>query len=914
MSRKNVVWWVLVSVVIASGCGGAPLKPDLPPLPEISWDGDQRLEDTIVPVDYELELELRPSAERFSGRVVIAVDVKQPARRLRMHGEGMTIASVDVVQVPEVEEAKEGEEAPAPEPVKMKGAATVVGGGGLVIDLPQPLAPGRATITIAYDAPLLDKGEGLYRVEEGGDWYAFTQFEPLEARKAFPSFDEPRFKTPFRTTLVVPTELVAASNGPEEETKAREGGLKAVRFAQTRPLPTYLVAFAVGPFDVVEAPKGAIPGVPFRILTARGKGEKTGFALDKTPGIVKSLTAYFGQPFPFAKLDMVAVPNFNAGAMENVGLVTYRERLLLLDEEQASARQRYSSQSVIAHELAHMWFGNLVTMAWWDDLWLNEAFATWMATRVLSETAPELEADLGAVTSAGWVMGSDALKKARAIRQPIANRGDIYNAFDGITYTKGQAVLRMFEAWMGRDAFREGVRAYMKAHAYGTATTADLLRAFDASSGKPVTQAIATFLDQPGTPLVEVTPTCSGSGPLLLQMRQSRYLPAGSEADPGSPWSIPMCVRLGGMEGGATRRECLLFAEPEAVVTLPVKSCPTWVHPNADEAGYYHWNLPEASLVALATTYRAALTLPERIGMLNHVAALVESQDLKAAQQLAILDGMSAERHRLIVGHLVGALGTLDRLAKTDAQRAGLAAVTRRWIGPVAQEVGFHPKKGEPVDVGLLRPQVIGAMLSYGEDAALLKEARKVVNTYLDAPEVVSGATLSLALPHVAKGGDQALWDALRSRFAKERDPVVRRALLGGLAHVHDPRLLRASLGLVGTEAFRSQDVWSMLWPGMGDEETRDVAWGWLMANYGQVRNKLGDGRAGRLAGFGRAFCSEEKRKEVEVFFSAPERDATGLDRTLSMALESIDRCVRSTAWIEEDVHGWLERNAPAKP
>ena len=335
-------------------------------------------------------------------------------------------------------------------------------------------------MVVSFDGQLSEIPNGLYRVKDGDRWYAFTQFEPLAARTSFPCFDQPEFKTPYRIKLRVPSGMIALSNS-QETGRRKEHGRVVFEFAETRALPTYLVAFAIGDFDVVSAPEGAIPGVPLRVITTKGKGGLAQYALERTPVIHKALSEYFGSGHPFDKLDLVAVPNFAAGAMENVGLVTFRETLLLLDGESAPANRKLWSQSVIAHELAHMWFGNLVTMAWWDDLWLNEAFATWMGTRIVQEVDPGLQADLERVAGTAHIMRLDSQVNTRAVRQKIRHGGDVQNAFDGITYGKGAAVLRMIESWLGPEAFRAGVREYLKAHAYGNAKTSDLLLALGAA-------------------------------------------------------------------------------------------------------------------------------------------------------------------------------------------------------------------------------------------------------------------------------------------------------------------------------------------------------------------------------------------------------------------------------------------------
>ena len=503
-------------------------------------DGHLRLDTTVVPTAYEVDLTIDPTAGVFSGRVRIDVLLASDTQEIRMHGGDLTLSSVAVET-----------------PNGLLGADVKRGtNGALTLSMGTQLKKGKAAIQIAFGGQLSEQPHGLYRVKEDARQYAFTQFEPLAARTTFPCFDQPEFKTPYRVRSCVPQGMVALANSREIGRRI-EFGKSVFEFAETRPLPTYLVAFAVGDFDIVEAPENAIPGTPLRVVTTKGKGRLAGYALERTPVIHRELSAYFGAQHPFDKLDLVAVPNFSAGAMENVGLVTFRETLLLLDRHGAPANRKLWSQSVLAHELAHMWFGNSVTMTWWDDLWLNEAFATWMGTRIVQKVDPTLQAELQRIAGTAYLMRLDSQASTRAIRQPIEHGGDIENAFDGITYGKGAAVLRMIEAWLGREQFREGVRAYLRKHAYGSATTADLFNALESSSNQPVGDTIRLFLEQPGTPLVSMAVTCQAGAKSTLSLSQSRALPARSTAEPGQPWSVPVCVRYG--IGDQVHRQCTLF-------------------------------------------------------------------------------------------------------------------------------------------------------------------------------------------------------------------------------------------------------------------------------------------------------------------------------------------------------------------
>jgi alanyl aminopeptidase len=376
-----------------------------------------------------LSLTIIPELDTFSGTAVIGIKLDQPSTTIWMHGENLNVTSIHAThataRIPATWEQQTSD-------------------GVVRVELQEALPAGRSTLHVEYTADFDTPLRGLYRVESKGHAYAFTQFESISARLAFPCFDEPRFKTPFDVTLTVPADQMAAANTPVDRAIKLPEGLQRISFMPTAPLPTYLVAWTVGPLDVVSGPtippnEGRPFPVPLRGIATKGQGEQLRYALDRTGEFVEALEDYFGIPYPYRKLDLVAVPDFSAGAMENVGLITFREWLLLIDEDRATENQRRAFAYVLAHELAHQWFGNLVTMPWWDDIWLNEAFATWMGSKVVQTLHPEYRADLGSLASAQRAMRLDSLTSARSIVQPIESNHDIKNAFDAITYEKGGA-------------------------------------------------------------------------------------------------------------------------------------------------------------------------------------------------------------------------------------------------------------------------------------------------------------------------------------------------------------------------------------------------------------------------------------------------------------------------------------------
>jgi alanyl aminopeptidase len=886
----------LRSLVLLCGltaCGGGPTAPDDARPPEVAAtppDGNERLGTAVAPLRYRLDLRVDPALDTFRGSVEIDVTLAAATRELRLHGDSMTIRKATVTTpggTPRIAQAVAGPH------------------GGLALRLDTDLPAGTATVVIDYQAPLGEVPESLYRVREGEAWYAFTQFEPLEARGAFPCFDQPEFKVPFALTLRVPVGQRAFANTPEVSSRL-EQGLQVVSFAETPPLPSYLIAFAVGPLETLDAPAGAA-SVPLRVITTAGHAREAAYVLEQTPRILASLEKWFGTPYPFAKLDLVAVPNFSSGAMENPGLVTFRERLLLLDA-QSPASARAGMFGVVAHELAHMWFGDLVTMQWWDDLWLNEAFATWMATRTVQEVAPEFESEVDQAANASGVYSQDAQPSTRSIRQPITGGGDVYNAFDGITYGKGSLVLAMLERWLGPEVFRDGVRRYLQRHARGNATTADLVTALtEASKGAPVATVVDAFTTRPGSPMVQVEVQCEAGKSPALKLRQARYRPLDGAAPEVSPWTIPMCVRFGSTaqpEG----EQCFLFDAAEATVPLTsATACPAWLHPNADERGYYRWTLPTPARDALFGAARERLTLRERVVIPAHTGAWLEAGVLPIDEAAAIQLALGNETHRTLLSGAIWGLRSLFRL-NGEQPDPRLTARLRSAFGAHLTRLGLDAKPGENPDVRFLRNSLIWAFADMTEDPALIDEARRVAAAFVAAPSAIDSERAGVFVPLAATVGDATLWTHLRELLDKplragDRDIVIR-----ALGSFRDPALLARSFGLATDETLRAQDVRGVLSAGGGREATRRAAWTWLKAHYDAVVARIGDKSSPSLPFIGAGFCTAEDRADVEAFFTGPRGAAEGTERNLKLTLESIDRCMAFKRRHGAAARAWMDR------
>ncbi len=875
---------ILFVVSFSLACGGAKVKPPSTKieLSTVNVDGNNRLENDVAPTSYKIDLDVDPAKDRFSGKVTINATTTAKKQIIRLHGEDLEISSSTITA--------NGETL----------IAAVVKGenNGLALVLDKPIEAGDIVIEIEYSAPLDETPTGLYRVKDGGQWYAFTQFEPLEARQAFPSFDEPRFKTPFVTTIKAPVGQIALSNTPSSRKE------NTFSFEESKPLPTYLVAFAIGEFDVVEAEQDAIPGVPFRVITTKGKGTMANYMLKRTPKILATLSEYFGEAYPYKKLDVIAVPNFSAGAMENAGLVTFRETLLLLQSETASIREKRSAVSVMAHELAHMWFGDLVTMEWWDDLWLNEAFATWMARKVVEQILPTLEVDIDAINTKSWVMSTDSQAATRAIRQPITNGGDVYNAFDGLTYQKGAAVIEMFESWVGDEAMKEGVRTYLKKYAFGSATTDQFFAEIDASTKMEVGAKMKTFLDQPGVPLLDMTLVCAPNAEkkkiISIDVSQSRYLPHGSTASAGKPWSAPFCVRY--EEKGESKVRCDVIDAETTKVEFETSRCPKWYYPNANESGYYVWKMPDADMETLNKRYISKLTVRERVGLFSNVEALLSAHIVNPDAYVKSVKIMAKEKHRSLVSRTVSTMRSFERILGEDRAKTKFSRRAKALLSRHMNRVGYKKRNRETIENSIVRPSLLSAMANVAADSRSTSLAAKMTADFFKDPASVPADLMGFALSTTAKNGDEALWNAFKAAFDGATTPSVRSKTIYALGSFRDPALRDKSLALFLDGTLRSQDFYSLIGP-MFQPDTFPALWDWITKNYDPIVAILGPKSATRMPRVGGGFCDEAGKAKVAEFFSKESgRLKPGAERTLTNTLGNIDQCISERAYLKDAV------------
>jgi alanyl aminopeptidase len=871
----------LISLVLVA-CGGSSAPPPLPPSPRqppvipvpLVLDAPPaptlRLDGAVKPTRYSAGLTIRPTAETFDGRITIELEVSKEIGGLWLHGAELTIESanladsagaVAVTMIPSTPATTEAE---------------VIG-----FQFARTVRPGKAELFIKYKGKASDKElDGIHRQEERGEWYTVTQFEATDARRAFPCFDEPAYKVPFALTLTVKKEHLAVANTPVKS-ESEVGGMKVVTFAETKPLPTYLIAFAVGPFEIVDGGKAGKNQTPLRVIVPKGRSADAAYATKSTPEILTALEDYFGMPYPYEKLDQIAVPR-KGGAMENAGLVTYGQGLLIwpADEDTTSRQRRFAS--VAAHELGHQWFGDLVTLAWWNDIWLNESFASWIADRTVHQWKPGWQTDVAMVAGRSGSMRGDTLKNSRKIRQPIETKADINTAFDGITYGKGNAVLTMVEAWLGRDKFQTAVRKYLAAHQHGIATTEQFLAALSAEGGPDVAKVLSSFLDQTGVPLIGVELQCAKDQAPKLTLTQQRYTTIGQTAAQQT-WHVPVCVRI------ADGRACTVLSQATGTLELPTKTCPAWVLANDGQLGYYRVDYKGDLLAKLMAVAPKQLTLAERIGVYGDLSALVDANKLPIDKVLELAPQLAKEQVRQLVSTATSFAGYLDDDYTPKQLRANRARFVRKLFGERARKIGFAAVKGEADDVRMLRSSMISWVALTGEDPQLIATAKQLATKWLTDRKAIDPDMVGTVLNIAARFGDRALFDRLHAQAKTEKERKERGQLLGAMGGFRDPAIVKAAMAIALTDEFPAHESIGLVW-GALDEDNGELAYVFIKQHHDALIAKLPrDYSFARAAG---AFCDQAHKADAEAFFKDKIAKSAAGPRSFAQTLERVDLCI----------------------
>jgi len=816
-----------------------------------------------------LDLELDPAhGDAFRGRVEIDVELARPLRSLRLHAADLRVSR------PRVDAGRR----------RLRPRLTPLPHLEMIeLAFEQTIPAGCATLQLSFSGRLRSDLRGLYGVEAGARRYAFTQLEVTDARRFFPCFDEPSQKARFRVSVTTGAANRVVSNAPEEGREALADGRHLVRFRETPPLSTYLLALAVGELESTS-PMSVGP-TEIRVWHVPGQSHLTGFGLETARECLTRLERYFGVPYPYGKLDLLAVPNFWAFGMENAAAVFFREDMLLVDGSRATVAERRQAAVVICHELSQMWFGDLVTMAWWDDLWLNEAFATWMAHAILDEWRPEWQVWNDFQHDRASAFELDALRNTHPVYCPVRKPADAVENFDHITYNKGAALVRMIERYLGARAFRRGVRLYIRRHREGNAAAVDLWRALSEASGQDVGRIARAWMEQKGHPVVHIRRgPASRSGE--LQLRQERFLARPARRRPDTTnWPIPWVARVG--RRGRPRIERHLVTRARQRVRLGEGEI-RFIYGNADEAGFFRPCHGPRELEALRNSL-TQLTVVERMGLVDHQWALARSGHAPLGSVLDLAEALGDEEDPNVLAVLRKPMGFLvDALIPDAAPR--LDEPFRAWLAgryaPAFRQLGWQPHPDEDDDRRRRRAALLALAGCVGRARDVVAEAGERCDAYLADRQALDA---NLADAVVAMAAD--LGDAIRHetflKAAITGTPQERRRFLLALADFRKPRLVKATLSLIPTDQVPNQEVLAVLTRLLENPAGRGATWEFLTRRWARIRERLPDFQARLLIEKTPALLTPAYRREVKAFFRR--NPVLSGERTLRQAMERFD-------------------------
>ena len=772
------------------------------------------LPENVKPSRYRLTLQPDLQTFTFQGTQTVDIEVVNPTARIVLNAAELEISDVVL--------RRNGASVPASS-VTVDGDTETA-----VLDFGKVLSQGPAQLEMRFTGILNDRLVGFYRSEyqdtEGRTRHlATTQFEPTDARRAFPCWDEPAQKAVFDVTLVFDENLKAVSNTPAVEESAPAPGLKSVRFGETPVMSTYLLAFVVG--DLVSVEADAANGTRIGVWTTRGKENQAGFALDTSVKLLGYFNDYFGIPYPLPKLDHIAIPDFAAGAMENWGCITYRETALLVDPENSSAGTRQRVAEVVAHEMAHMWFGDLVTMEWWDDLWLNESFASWMGTKSVDWLFPEWEMWTQFVNmDTNRALSLDGLKNSHPIEQEVKNPAEVSQLFDAISYSKGGSVLRMLENFLGPETFQGGLYRYLKANEYGNARTQDLWAALEEESGLPVTSIMDSWVKQTGYPVLQVQADRRGTE-VQLSVSQERFVYdrlLGDEEQNPEVWQVPVSVSA---PGSATASTVMDTRETE--IAVPAAS-PTddWYKVNSDQTGFFRVNYSSEDWERLAPAVSTQqLPATDRLGIQNDAYALSRAGLLPITQFLELAGSYSGETDASVWSDLASNLRDIEQLIAGEPVHPAYQRFGRELFGPAARRAGWTPRPTDGHLDSLLRSTVLGQSGSYNDEETLAL-ASNLFRQYLENPESVHPDLRGVVFALAAQGGDRTtyeqLWD-LEERTSMQEEKI---RLLLAMSRFQNVSLLNDTLESALSGRVRSQDTITVVAGVAANPMGRQPAWG----------------------------------------------------------------------------------------
>ncbi|MBS1813635.1 MAG: M1 family metallopeptidase [Acidobacteria bacterium] len=821
----------------------------------------QRLSTDVHPEHYKLHFTPDLKSATFTGEETIDVVLHKPSNAITLNALELKIAHV-----------KTGSMTGSVSYDAKKEQATLT--------FPKTLPAGKAQIQLAFTGILNDKLRGFYLSKTAKRNYAVTQFESTDARRAFPSFDEPAMKATFDVSLTIDKGDNVIANGPLVSDVPVGEGKHTQTFATTPKMSTYLVAFQVGDF---ECSKGEADGVPIRACATPDQVKQTKFALKAAEHFLHFYNNYFGIRYPMQKLDMVGIPDFEAGAMENFGCITYRETDLLVDEK-ASLTARKRVAVVVAHEMAHQWFGDMVTMKWWDNVWLNEGFANWMESKAVGEWKPEWQMRDDEAQTLNETLDLDSQPTTHAIRAKADTPAEIEEMFDGISYGKGGSVLGMVEHYVGEETFRRGVHNYLAAHLYANATAEDFWNAQTKTSGKPVDRIMSGFVEQIGTPLLRFSEVKNG----MSTVAQSRFLLSNeAKVSTAESWTVPVCVRGEG---------CTLVTAKDDRVKA---SAPLYA--NADFKGYYRTQYANADLKNLLA-HVSSLSSPERIGLVGDRWALVRAGEGSLADYMDLLTALRADDNATVLDTALDNLKYVRTRMADEKEREQLNAWVRDTYGPVYKQIRSPHKKDD--DNLKRRRALLLEVLGSADDPVAVSDAKEIADRYFKHDMSIDRELAGKAINVAAAHGDTAFYERIKEWEKSAQDTRTRVAAQKTLSEFNDPALVQKTLDYAYSGAVRNQDNYWLLLSLMERPETRPATWKYVQEHWDAVSKLFTVTSGQRTVRSAQNFCSEQDRDEVQQFFAAHPVPAT--ERTLRITLNAIHACSEMKQKQQGGLDQWL--------
>jgi aminopeptidase N len=847
--------------------------------------GAQRLPGNVVPEHYTLWFAPDLEKETFRGRESIEVVLTEPSTTITLHSAEINFSEVTITSGGKTQTARVTLD-------ETRETATFT--------VPQPIAEGKATIQIAYDGILNDKLRGFYISKANGRKYAVTQMEATDARRAFPSFDEPAFKATFDISLMIDSADTAISNGKMlSDTPGPDPGKHTLKFGRTPKMSTYLAAMLVGDFVCRE---GASDSIPIRICSTPDKRGLTAFALEAAQQQLAFYNKYFGIKYPFGKLDIIGVPDFSAGAMENAGAITFRERLLLVDPANSSIGARKRVASIISHEIAHQWFGNLVTMKWWDDIWLNEGFATWMANKPVAAWRPDWHVEQDDAADTQGALGIDAMRSTRPIRMKVETPAEINEVFDGIAYEKTAAVLRMIESYVGPEPFRQGVASYLKRFSYANAAGEDFWSEVAKVTGKPVDRILRSFVDRAGAPVLTVQSRCVAGKTTEVDMAMGRFIGV-----PGSPreeqtWTLPACLKT-----ASGQPRCEVIDRPKQSVQLNgcSKTEGDAVFANSDSRGYYFTEYSPEAARALAQS-SSTLNAVERLRLLGDEWWMVRAGRHDAGVYLDVASAFATDKASTVVETIAERLGAIGETLVSPSDQPRYQAWIRAHFGHQLTTMGLPGGMKDDDDTQVRRATLLELVGVTGNDPEVQKRSRELAAQYLKDPRSLPATLAPTVLEVGALDGDRALYDQYVAKLgALAAQPEEYYRFFNALPWFKDPALSKRTLEYALSPAVRTQDTGTLIGQMMLKPWSEDLTWEFVKTNWQKIVKSLGEFQGiPSIVESTSTFCSAERAHEVRAFFE--KNPVPSSQRAVQQSIERIENCVALKERQSKPLASWI--------